>query len=111
MAGPDGRKYIVGFIELDAENRATFMEMAKGYVAACRAEDDCLFFNLVPDHERADRVILVECFPSEEAHQRHLKTEHFTTIAPQMFALCRSAHFENVIAQSVGVDDPVFNAG
>jgi quinol monooxygenase YgiN len=103
-----GNKYILGWIRLNPENRESFVALANEYANACRAEEGCLFFEMVPHHENEDTIVLAKCFVSEEAHLWHQEQEHFKTMVGAIGKLCLSGHFENVIAASVSCDDPIF---
>jgi len=103
-----GNKYILGWIKLDPANRIAFTLAANDYARACRAEEGCLFFELVPHHEADDTFLLAECFVSEEAHKWHHDQEHFVAFVKVLNKLCLSGRFENVIAASVRCDEAEF---
>ena len=53
------------------------MKLAVPYVATCREEKGCLFFEMNPSFTDPDVVTIAECFESAEAHSAHLRTPWF----------------------------------
>lgn len=98
------RKYIVGWLTFPPGKRQEFLQILPAYVAACRAEPGCLFFEMNPSMLDPDVVTLAECFESEETHATHLKAETFRSFWPQLAALAISGRFENVYPGRVADD-------
>ena len=111
MSDPESRKYIVGWLTFPPGNRDRFMALVPAYVAACRAEPGCLFFEMNPSVSDPDVITLAECFTSEAAHQAHLTREAFQELWPKLAALAISGRFENVFAGRVADDAVQFQPG
>jgi quinol monooxygenase YgiN len=103
-----GNKYILGWFKLHPDKQDEFGALARDYSRRCREEEGCLFFELVPHHDDIDTFLLAEAFVSEEAHAWHLEQPYFGSFVEKASKLCRSGHFENVIAASVECNDPIF---
>jgi quinol monooxygenase YgiN len=104
----DKRKYIVGWLTFRPGKRAEFMEIALPYVAACRQEPGCLFFEMSLSPTDSDVVLAMECFQDAEAHTTHLKTPEFQAFWRVLDTLCLHGTFENVFAGSVIPDSATF---
>jgi quinol monooxygenase YgiN len=104
------RKYIVGWLTFPPGNRDRFMALIPDYVRACRAEPDCLFFDMNPSVSDPDVVIVSECFTSEDAHAAHLAAPAFQGIWPKLAALAISGRFENVFPGRVVPDGVQFRS-
>ena len=111
MSDPESRKYIVGWLTFPPGNRDGFMALVPAYVAACRAEPDCLFFEMNPSITVPDVITVAECFTSEAAHQAHLEREAFQALWPKLAALATSGRFENIFAGRVAEDAVQFQPG
>ena len=105
------RKYIVGWIRLRPGRREEFMEIARPYVAHCREEDGCVFFDMNPSSDGPDEIVIMECFRDASAHQKHLKTQEFTDFWLQLNDLGANARFENIMARDVVPDVAEFGTG
>ena len=101
---PESRKYIVGWLTFPPGNRDRFLQLLPAYVAACRAEPGCLFFDMNPSLTEPDVVVVSECFTSEAAHAAHLAAGTFQEFWPKLSALAISGRFENVYPGRVADD-------
>jgi quinol monooxygenase YgiN len=101
----EGNKYIVGWLQVRPERLAEFTQAVSVYGAACRNEPECLFFDLVPHVETANRFVLSEAFVSEGAHVWHHQQDHYRHFSKLISELCTGGHIENVIAASVKCED------
>ena len=98
------RKYVIGWLSFAPGRRDGFMAMARPYVAACRAEPGCVFFEMNPSDTDPDVVTVMECFESAEAHAAHLRTPGFETFWAELGRIGRSGRFENIFAGRVEPD-------
>lgn len=67
-----------------AANKPKVTALAKELVEATRLEPLNQSYNFVQGREDSDLVAFVEFWPSQEALDTHMATEHFTTIIPQI---------------------------
>jgi quinol monooxygenase YgiN len=107
---PDDRKFIIGWLTCRPGKRDELVALAGPYVAACRAEDGCLFFEMNPSIHEPDVVTVAECFSSAGAHEVHLRQETFQTLWRRLPDLCLSGRFENIFADQVKSDSVDFTA-
>jgi quinol monooxygenase YgiN len=99
-----GNKYIIGWMTLREGAQAEFDSLVAPYAAACRAEPECRFFEMLRKADDPRAVLICECFESEAAHGVHVARPHAQAFLGQLPRLALACHFENVIAQSVSPD-------
>jgi quinol monooxygenase YgiN len=104
QAPQPGNKYIVGWVTLRDGTEAEFDRILSPYVAACRQEEDCRFFEMVRSRERRNTVVICECFVSEEAHAVHLGRPHVKAFFDELHKIALVGQFENVIAAQINAD-------
>ncbi len=107
---PDDRKFIIGWLTCKPGKRDELVALSGPYVAACRAEDGCVFFEMNPSVHDPDVVTVAECYASSDAHEAHLKRETFQTLWARLPDLCLAGRFENIYADHVRTDSPDFTA-
>ncbi len=101
---PEERKFIIGWVTCRPGRRDDLVALLGPYVAACRAEDGCLFFDINPSIHDPDVVTVAECFASREAHDAHLGREPFLSFWDRLPEFCLSGRFENIFAEHVEPD-------
>lgn len=106
----DPRKYIIGWLTCCPGKRDALMAIVVPYVAECRAEDGCIFFEMNPSVHDPDLVTLAECFASPEAHAIHLETELFLRFWNRLPEFCTEGRFENIFPGRVSPDRADFAA-
>ena len=104
------RKYIVGWLTCRPGRRDELVELLGPYVAACRQEEGCRFFEMTPSIHDPDMVVLVECFESREAHAAHLERPVFRDFWARLPEFCLEGRFENVLSSEVEPDRAEFAA-
>ena len=107
-AGTERRKYIIGWLTFGPGKRDDFMKLAVPYVATCREEKGCLFFEMNPSVTDPDVVTIAECFESAEAHSAHLRTPWFEAFWAELNHLGLHGRFENIFAGRVEPDSAEF---
>ena len=107
---PDGRKFIIGWLRCRPGKRDELVGLLGPYVAACRAEDGCLFFEMNPSIHDPDVVTLAECFATAEAHDVHCQQQTFRRFWDRLHDLCLDGRFENIFADRVEPDSADFTA-
>lgn len=105
---PETRKYIVGWLTFPPGARAGFLDMARAYVAHCRTEPGCLFFEMTPSETDPEVVVIAECFIDAEAHRTHLSTPEFAAFWSELGRIGMEGRFENVFAGRVEPDSARF---
>ena len=111
MTAPEpGAKYIVGWITLREGAEAEFDRIVGPYLAKCRAEPECRFFEMIRTREEPRTVLICESFLSEEAHAIHCKRQHMKDFFEELRKLALTARFENVIAREINPDAVDFTA-
>ena len=106
----DNRKFIIGWLTCRPGAREVLVDLARPYVAACRAEEGCLFFEMNPSIHEPDVVTVAECFASAEAHDAHCRGETFTRFWDRLHDLCLAGRFENIYDARVEPDSADFTA-
>jgi quinol monooxygenase YgiN len=106
----DTRKFIIGWLTCRPGRRDELVALLPDYVAACRAEEGCVFFEMNPSIHDPDAVTLAECFTSGEAHEAHLQRETFRRFWAILPELCLEGRFENIYADHVDQDRTDFTA-
>ncbi len=109
-ADSTARKYIIGWLHCWPGRRDAFMEIVKPYVAQCRREPDCLFFEMNPSVHDEDVITLAECFSSPAAHAAHLETEWCREMFARLPEFCLRGDFENIYDGRVEPDSDTFGA-
>ncbi len=107
-APADRRKFIIGWLTCRPGKRDELVALLGPYVAACRAEEGCLFFEMNPSIDAPDSVTLAECFASREVHEAHLGTETFKAFWDRLHDLCIEGRFENIFPHHVETDTADF---
>ena len=108
-ARKDPRKYIIGWLVCRPGKRDALMELVVPYVAACRREEGCVFFEMNPSVHEPDLVTLAECFASPEAHDTHCRTGRFREFWNRLPEFCTEGRFENVFPDHVSPDRADFD--
>ena len=62
--------------------------LAEKLVAATRQEEGCLQYELLQEAGNDKHLIMQEAWSSQEALDAHSTSAHFTSIVPQLAALC-----------------------
>lgn len=88
--------------------RPAFMAIAAPYVAECRKEEGCAFFEMNASADDPDVVVVTECFKDADAHTAHLKTPLFQAFWQELDGFCIAARFENIFARLVVPDSATF---
>lgn len=60
------------------------LEICQELVKLTREEEGCIAYELFQDVKDPSVVAFIETWESEEALKRHLKSEHFVRLVPQM---------------------------
>lgn len=97
-------KYIVGWLTLREGTEAAFDKIIGPYLATCRSEPECRFFEMMRTRENPLTVLVCECFDSEEAHFAHLQKPHFKACWEELHKFALIGRFENVIAGKITPD-------
>ena len=106
-----GSKYIVGWLTLREGAEAAFDQILAPYIAACRDEEECRFFEMIRTREQSNTVLICESFLSEEAHAIHRERPHVKTFFDELQKIALIGRFENVIAKEIELDAYDFAAG
>lgn len=72
------------FIQVDDANRAALVDAAKRLVAASLKEEGCVAYDFFASAARNDVFMICETWASPEVLAVHEKSEHFTTLVPEM---------------------------
>jgi quinol monooxygenase YgiN len=70
---------VTGRVQIPAERRERFVEIATEMCRNSRAEDGCSGYRIYGDLEQPDRYVLVEEWADEQALQRHFAQAHTGT--------------------------------
>jgi quinol monooxygenase YgiN len=111
QAPQSGNKFIVGWLTLREGAQTAFDALTGPYVAACRAEPGCRFFEMIRKREEPLTVLVCECFLTEEAHALHCRQPYFTAFWEALHTIALVARFENVIAGAINPDAYDFSTG
>lgn len=104
QAPQPGNKYIVGWLTLRPGSEGAFDQLSRPYIAICRTEPACRFFEMIRMPETPLTVLVTECFETAEAHLAHLETPHFDAFWESLHKIALVGTFENVIAGTVNPD-------
>jgi len=77
--------------EISAED---FRRTAVPLVAATRQEKGCTQYELALSTQQPNFAVMLEGWESQEDLDRHMKTEHFTTIVPEIGVMCERTETE-----------------
>lgn len=72
------------FIQVDADNRAALLEVAKELVASSQKDAGCIAYDIFESSTRKDVLMICETWTDETSLSAHEKTTHFTTLVPKM---------------------------
>ena len=78
-----GRVYLDGYLELPAARRAAVLAALPAHIALTRAEPGCLSFDVVPDPDNAERLLVAEIFTDQaafDAHQARARTSAWADV-------------------------------
>jgi quinol monooxygenase YgiN len=96
-----GRKIVLGWLTARPGKRDEFMMISRDYVERCRREEGIILFEFHPSITDPDLIIVIECFETPAAHDRHLAMPHFAAMWKEVERLIAGARFENVYASQV----------
>jgi quinol monooxygenase YgiN len=91
-------KYVIARARFRPGKREEFMAQAGGFLAASRAEEGCLYFEMCIDPFDCDAGLTVECFVSSEAHEVHKASAHYSAFKPVIEECLLEGWFEDVVA-------------
>ena len=103
-----GNKVIVGWLSLQSGAEQGFDGIVNPYLAACRAEAECLFFEMIRSREDPLTVVVCECFESEAAHEVHLGRPHVQAFFKDLARLGAVGRFQNMVVAKVTPDEVDF---
>jgi len=95
------KKYVIGRIEIRPGLRDAYMALAKDYIAACRNESGFIYYEEGPNFEDPNKLIVIECWNSPEAHAAHTRSAHFAAFGPVFMQHVVHAHFEEMSVHEV----------
>ena len=95
------KKYVIGRIEIRPGLREAYMELARGYVAACRNEPGLVYYEEGPNFEDPNKLIAIECWDTPEAHAAHTRSAHFAAFGQIFMQYVVHAHFEEMSVREV----------
>jgi quinol monooxygenase YgiN len=78
------------------DNLDRILELSKEMVEKTVKEEGCIRYELFQDIKDPNVMIFIEEWESEEALKRHMVSEHFTTIIPQLNELREKASDINI---------------
>lgn len=67
-----------------ADKLEKYIELAKEMVEKTVKEEGCIKYELFQDTQNPNAMIIIEEWESEEALDRHMASEHFRRIVPQL---------------------------
>lgn len=110
QAPQPGNKYIVGWLTLRAGSEAAIDKLLPPYIALCRSEPACRFFEMLRTEENPLTILVSECFETEQAHSIHLEQPYFKEFWEQLHKVALIGRFENVVAAGINSDGYDFSA-
>ena len=72
------------FIRTAASEREELLRAAKELVAASRADEGCIAYDLFESATRPDVLMICETWRDAEALAAHERTAHFAALVPQL---------------------------
>lgn len=63
------------------------VKLIKEMVELTRQEEGCISYQFYQDAKNPEFYAMIECWESEEILEKHMQTEHFKRIIPQMAAM------------------------
>lgn len=78
---------VVGTIEVNPSNRDRALAIAAAVQIQSRLEEGCLYYNFSTDIEAPQKLTIVECWRSDEAHAIHVGTSHLKVFLDNMKAV------------------------
>jgi quinol monooxygenase YgiN len=94
-------RYVIGRFYLRPGKRPEFLEAAKAYVDASRADAGCVYFDIAPMPDNPDGCVMVERWETQDAHKAHQASAYAAAFNPIFGALALRGDF-----QEMNVDDP-----
>jgi len=104
-----GNKVIVGWLSLNEGAESAFDAIIPAYLAECRAEPECRFFEMMRTAENPRTVLVCECFDSEAAHELHLQRPHVKAMFTELSKIAGVGHFQNMVIAKVTPDSADFS--
>jgi quinol monooxygenase YgiN len=75
---------VTGRVQIPAEHRGRFIELATEMCARSREEDGCVGYRVYADLEQADRYVFVEEWSDDAALQRHFAQPHTSSFMSEL---------------------------
>ena len=72
------------FVPVKAEDRAAAVEVAKELVKKSLNDKGCVAYDVFESATRDNVIMICETWENEECLDAHMKSEHFTTLVPQI---------------------------
>jgi quinol monooxygenase YgiN len=94
-------RYVIGRFTVRSGKRPEFLDHAKAYVAASRADKGCVYFDIAPAPDDPDGCVMVECWDTEDNHKAHQSSAYAAAFNPTFGALALRGEF-----QEMNVDKP-----
>jgi quinol monooxygenase YgiN len=104
-----GNKVIVGWLSLNDGAETAFDAIIRNYLAECRSEPECRFFEMMRTVENPRTVLVCECFDSEAAHDIHLQRPHVQVFFKALSKIAGIGHFQNMLISKVTPDSADFS--
>lgn len=72
------------FIQVNDENRAVALEVAKDLVAHSLKDNGCIAYDVFESATRSDVLMICETWKDAGSLAAHEKAEHFVTLVPKL---------------------------
>jgi quinol monooxygenase YgiN len=65
-----------------AGKRAEFLAKAADYITASRADKGCVYFEIAPVPDRADDLVMIEGWETQDDHKAHQASDYAKAFGP-----------------------------
>ena len=72
------------FIQVNAENRSTVLELGQELVACSLRDAGCIAYDIFESATRKDVLMICETWKDNESLANHEKAAHFVTLVPKI---------------------------
>ena len=79
---------VIAKMNIAPEEEDAAVELAKELVAATLREEGCISYNFCKELDADDSFAMIETWESQEALDKHMQSEHFTRLLPQLQQHC-----------------------
>ena len=94
-------RYVIGRITIRPGKREEFLAKAQTYIAASRADEGSVYFDIAPKPDDPDGLVMIECWADLATHRAHQTRDYAAAFQPIGAAYILRGEFEEMTVDTV----------